>query len=274
MSSHIEKIKKWIWRTFDESISLNIVRDLPDVAMYSFGLLFNITFTTLMIYFISSGYETSITSAYLVPVENADPGICENVPRALPNGQYYFDTEGRWSGLSTFDYSKAAYSFTFNNFAVPQVEYVSFMTGSEAIIKSIGEAAVHRPLTDNLLYWMIWKASVPLAVAGESFEQVLNFVGAPLTVFRTDLVYGTIRNVNFDCNISQSTHFDATSGFLKLSMSTAEYKDSVQCSSVVSPATLIPSFYQNTYGISPSQIYISADIRTIMMSVAVSVTSK
>lgn len=87
-------LKDWIWEKFDDSISYEIVRDLPDNLMYAFGALANASFLSFLLVFIITGYNNSIQSDYLVPQGNNDPGVCEDVAKALPNGGYYQDTAG------------------------------------------------------------------------------------------------------------------------------------------------------------------------------------
>lgn len=178
---------------------------------------------------------------------------------------------GKWVGLEGFDYSIAAYQFTFNNFAVSESQFNSFMESSRNLINNIGFKSSNQTLPINILYWMCWKQSATLASTEGSYLQELSFTGDPLTVFGTQLLYTVLRNKDVDCSVNRTASFDSVSGRLVLTINSNAYKFSKSCNSVVLYNKLIDSFYKDLYSTIPESLLLSIDIRTAVTALSVSI---
>lgn len=268
--SLLHRAMLWIKEKINSSITLDSIRDLPDQAMLLWGLIFNVLLISLLLFFLINGYETNKNTTYLVPATNNDPGICDDVPRPLPNGAYLYDREGNWEGARNFDFAHAAYSIVFNNFIQGQELFTEFMTEINRIIQlEVSSGASSRTLPQNLLYWMSFRQSAPVLSEGIEYNQYLRFTGDPRTIFATDLIYGMIRNDQYDCDVSNIASFDAASGFLSLVMTTSEYNASEACVSILPTSSLIDRFFTDVHGTTPIQLNFAFDIRTFITSVAV-----
>ena len=86
-----DSFKKFLWDIFEGSITHNAIRDLPDPIMYFFGALLDVLVFSLFLFFLISGYKSSQSVEYLVPLNNDDPGECAFVLKSIPVSTYYAD---------------------------------------------------------------------------------------------------------------------------------------------------------------------------------------
>jgi hypothetical protein len=213
-----------------------------------------------LIFFLGAGifvylFLQSLNKVYLSP----DPATnCVSVDRPV-TGTFYGDLNGHWSGTRHFDPSRAAYTFSLQNFSSSagsvglaetgdDMEKANIVTLEDLYRRLMGSImynglSVLKPImqrqnyADNLLYLMMWSLSTE---TGESKSaQTFSFSGSPLSVFES-LGYQAagLGGPHGLCSVLPTTTLDSANQQWVISWKYSDFVADANCVASMPPSAL------------------------------------
>jgi len=268
-------------KTLTKNIPHEYVRLLEDPKKAFYGCILY-----ALIFFVGAGifvylFIQSLSRVYLSP----DPAPnCVSVDRPVTD-VFFGDLNGHWSGTHHFDPSRAAYTFSLQNFSsstgsvglpetgddlekekIATLEDLykqlmgSIMYNGLNVIKPIME---RQNYADNLLYLMMWSLT---AETGESKSaQTFSFSGSPLSVFESLGYQATgLGSAEGLCSVFPTTTLDSANQQWVISWKYADFVADANCVSSLPPSAL--GWVKGS-----ETIEISIDIRSFFSAAAANV---
>ena len=70
----LDEWKNWLWEIFEDNITFDSIRDLPETQMHFLGALTYVGYIACFIGFTVSGYDLAVNALYLAP-DSGDTGV-------------------------------------------------------------------------------------------------------------------------------------------------------------------------------------------------------
>ena len=132
------------------------------------------------------------------------------------------------------------YYFNIFGFNVKQDAYREWLRRMFKDINRVGKISRSNDLAVNLLIWATWQHSEPTDNDdGSQTLHTISFDADALNIMWTDIIIGTIANVDSDCKLSTSTTlYDRAVGIMNIQFDMSMLASEESCRSVIDPHTL------------------------------------
>lgn len=246
-----------------ESLPSEEIQASPKWFRNSLAIFFYIILTIIFIVFFAQGYNDTIDTEFLSPLNNpnsvADP-FCENLA-TTNTGTYLATTSGYWEGNELFEYSSASYQLQVSSYSTNFADYSDGMEGVYEVIYDLTSAMNASDLSTNLLVWMSY--IIPISGVSTYFT----FTGNPSYVFNRQYITGSYSSVHGVCqNISSQASFNFAASSFELSYDHTQFESNEICKAAVVPFAFgyIPELNSNTFDL-------QIDVRSLITALSINV---
>ena len=169
--------------------------------------------------------------------------------------------DGFWEGNIGFQYSRAIYVLTINNFIGTAEDIRGLVANGINVMREVGRLGYNRTLAINMAYWMVFVTTTEVTESVQS----ITMTGSPEQVFDRRYLKTGLANEAGICDVNAlSTDFDYSNGLLKIRYSYQQYNSSQICRNIALPEHLgyVPFIDHETFKL-------DIDVRSLMTVMAV-----
>jgi hypothetical protein len=245
---------------FTNALPSEEVRDMPPRFKYGVGTVMLLGLVGIFASLFITSLTAQLQQTFLAPMTGTVASSnCESI-EIQNTGQFLATRSGLWEGAPNFQYSKAAYAFTINNFGISPKSFQDLMT---KLYYSLAELKTYMPqhdLADNLLCWTSLTRLPDMSNAAQRFTPM----GNPVNIFSRQHITAKFSSKFGVCNSTSSASIDVANGVLKMQFPIVEFMNNDICRE-----TLNPKWLGYLPGVNDQGLEVKVDVRSLVTAAAI-----